>query len=178
MWLVLPNTPRGFGEYIDDYYQRYYAMAGPDFDWQKEPEEFSFKPIMLNYKIIIRRLLSFFEPTFHKIHDLHLRTISGNRAGRLLIALRRYKNEKGYWPKSLNDIRLLALAELFIDPVNKDSFVYKLTDDGFTLYSKGKNNIDEGGDKGTKISDGTKTDDMLIWPSELPETKEEEANGE
>jgi hypothetical protein len=178
MCIVLPNTPREFGEYIDDCYQRYYAMAEPGFDWQKEPEEFSYTPIMLNYKIIIRSLLSILEPAYHKIHDFHLRVISGNRASQLLIALRRYKNEKGYWPKSLNDIRLLALAELFIDPVNEGSFVYKLTDDGFTFYSKGKNNIDEGGDKATKKSDGTKTDDMLIWPSELPETKEEEANGE
>ena len=178
MCIVLPNTPREFGEYIDDYYQRYYAMAGPEYNWQKEPEEFSYTPIMLNYKIIIRMLLTILEPVYHKIHDFHLRVISNNRASRLLIALRRYKNENGYWPKGLNDIKSQVSAELFVDPVNEDSYVYRLNDDGFTLYSKGKNNIDEGGDKRTKKSDGTETDDMLIWPSELPKSKEDETDGE
>jgi len=178
MSIGVPNNPRSCGDYIDDYFQRFYAMAEPDYDWDKEPEEFSYWPIMLNYKMIIRISLDMLEPAFHKIHDFHLRVISNNRAGRVLIALRRYKNENGYWPESLDDIRSQVQGELFIDPVNGNSYVYKIADDGFTLYSKGKNNIDEGGDKRTKKSDGTETDDMLIWPSELPKSKEDETDGE
>ena len=59
--------------------------------------------------------------------------------------------------------------EIFVDPINNSSFVYKLTDDGFKLYSKGKNNIDENGE--FKRSG---PDDWPIWP---PPSKKRMAEG-
>ena len=87
-----------------------------------------------------------------------------------MIGLRRYKNENGSWPERLEDIESLVPAEILVDPINNGRFVYKLVDDGFMLYSKGKNNIDEGG---KYLSDAN---DWPIWPSRGSKTKEENAD--
>ena len=96
------------------------------------------------------------EPIYYNIHSAYFRTIAQERGARLIVALRRYKDKNRTWPMNLDDVRPLAREEIFIDPTNGSSFIYKLTDDGFTLYSKGKNNIDEGGEY--------KSDDWGIWP--------------
>jgi hypothetical protein len=95
--------------------------------------------------------------------------MAGRRGSRLLIALKRYKNKNNNWPESLDAIRPLAPEEIFIDPINNDSFVYKLTEEDFTLYSKGKNNIDEDGQYNSTWDPNTfegtvEEDDRLIWP--------------
>ena len=75
------------------------------------------------------------------------------------------------WPKSLDDIKTLDDAEVFIDPINRDSFVYKLAEKNFTLYSKGKNRIDEEGVYNAPFDPNefkwpeVEQDDILIWPS-------------
>ena len=63
----------------------------------------------------------------------------------------------------------LTAPETLIDPTNGGSFVYKLTEDSFILYSKGKNNIDEGG----KADRNTGPDDCLIWPPERHKAEKE-----
>jgi hypothetical protein len=170
-WFVMPSTPQEAAKVVDKVYERFYTMSEPDFDWQKEPEGFSSRSIKLNFKCLVEMLASMEEETHHMFHDLYLRNISDNRAAQLVIALRRYKNECGHWPGSLEDVKPLAPVEIFVDPVNNDSFVYRLTEDGFTLYSKGKNGIDEAGDRRTKKPDGTETDDHLIWPPESRKTE-------
>ena len=72
----------------------------------------------------------------------------------------------------------LAAVEIFIDPTNGGEFVYKLTDDNFTLYSKGENNIDEKGAKYDKKADGTRTDDILFWPQRSCEKFKKSKNSE
>ena len=105
-----------------------------------------------------------YEKSYYKIHDLYLRVTSGQTGSRLIIALRCYKNQNGHRPERLEDIKPLTPAEIFIDPINNGSFVYKLTDDSFKLYSKGKNNIDDGGKRDKGNEEKTGTDDWLIWP--------------
>jgi len=111
------------------------------------------------------------EKPYYRIHDLYLRLAADRRGSQLLIALRRYKNEHGRWPENLDDVKHLAPAEIFVDPINNDSFVYKLTEENFTLYSKGKNNIDDGGRRSRNIGTSCalawvdeECDDWLIWP--------------
>ena len=115
-----------------------------------------------------------------RIHDRYLRATAWKRASQLIIALRRHKNKTGHWPEKLAVLKPLAPAEIFIDPVNNGSFVYKLTEKNFVLYSKGKNNIDEDGkrdDSGVSIPLGpglngahkderVEPDDISIWPPE------------
>ena len=168
-WFYMPSTPQKAGEIIDAGYERLYAMAEPDFDWQKGTEKPTkmFRP---NYRYLVEHLAGILKPIYRRIHDLYLRLLTDKRGSEIIIALRRYKNQNGFWPKNLNDIKSLAPAEIFVDPFNKTNFVYKLTEENFTLYSKGKNNIDENGE----YQDGA--DDWLIWPPKERKTKEENAD--
>jgi len=110
------------------------------------------------------------QDTFDHIHTIYLRLLADRRGNRILIALRRYKNKNDRWPQTLSEIQSFVPAEILIDPYNNGSFVYKLTEENFTLYSRGKNNIDEGG----KRKGGP--DDWLIWPRGSRKTKEKKAD--
>jgi hypothetical protein len=166
-WFYLPSTPQKAGEIIDTKYEKFYVMANPDFDWRKKVERPT-KMLRLNYQYLIDLLAGILEPTYYSIHDYYLRTIAQQRGSGLIIALRRYKNKNGNWPVSLDDIRSLASEEVFVDPINGGSFIYKLTDENFTLYSKGKNGIDDGG----KHEEEAGADDILIWPQKGLNAKE------
>lgn len=156
-WFYMPSTPQKVGEIIDSEYKRFYAMAEPDFDWGKKAENPN-KMFRLNFSYLVEYTVRIMEPAFYSIHDTYLRAISQQRGALLTIALRRYKNKTGHWPESLDEVKPLAAEEIFVDPMNGGSFVYKLTDGDFVLYSKGKNNIDENG----KYRD--EADDCPIWP--------------
>ena len=72
---------------------------------------------------------------------------------------------------------------MFVDPINGDSFVYNRTDDNFTLYSKGQNRIDEGGEYDTKFSADYRKieiikDDVMIWPHKSKVSKQQEQKAE
>ncbi len=172
-WFFAPSTLQEVSIIIDDIHKQYYEMAKSEFDWEKEHEKFSLKSVRLNFRCLLEMMSRILEDNWSGIHDLYLRITSYNRSARIIIALRLYKNENGHWPETLEDVEHLASPELFVDPINNDSFIYRLTEDGFTLYSKGKNNIDENGDRRTKKPDGTKTDDFLIWPPKSRQTRKE-----
>ncbi|MBN2270833.1 MAG: heme exporter protein CcmD [Sedimentisphaerales bacterium] len=104
-----------------------------------------------------------------RTHDIHLRTVSNRRALKIITELRRYRNRHGFWPTTLDEIKSFAPPEVFLDPISGDSFVYKLADDTFTLYSKGKNKIDEDGQLDVTVDPNTNEyiepgDDRLFWP--------------
>ncbi len=51
---------------------------------------------------------------------------------------------------------------------------YKITDENFTLYSKGENNIDDGGKHDRWDKEKTGVDDELIWPRNIRRKKIDE----
>jgi hypothetical protein len=108
----------------------------------------------------------------------YLRLLTNRRGNRILIALRRYRNKNGRWPESLDGIKNLVPEEILLDPINGGSFVYKLTEENFTLYSKGKNNIDEDGKYKRRYGETSEGDDWLIWPPRNRKTKNEKADTE
>ena len=175
-WFFLPSTPQKAAKIIDASYNSFYAMAEPDFDWEKEPVQASRCP-KLNYAFMIELLTDILEPPYRRIHEIYLRTVADHRGCQIIIGLRRYKNKTGQWPKSLDDIKSSAPPEIFVDPINAGSFVYKPADDSFTLYSKGQNNIDDDGE-GEDYGDGTGTDDWPIWPPRNRDTKEQAADNQ
>jgi len=80
-------------------------------------------------------------------------------------------------------IKSLAPEEIFVDPINNNSFVYKLTEENFTLYSKGENNIDEDGEYNDTYDPNSgkhmvEEDDRLIWPTRRGSKAEEEEEDE
>lgn len=174
-WFYIPSSPQGASKLIETCYKRYYAMAEPDFDWQKEPKKFYLISLKLNYHFISQSLVVT-ETIYYRFHDLYFRTIAEQRGAGVLIALRRYKNKTGQWPQKLDEVKSLAPAEIFVDPINGGSFVYKLTEENFTLYSKGKNNIDENGEYRSNWPEKAGPDDWLIWPTKTRKTKNEKAD--
>ena len=107
-----------------------------------------------------------------KIRRQYRALVAISRGVHILVALRRYKNEQGRWPRSLDAIQSQVPARMLIDPFNNSSFVYRLTDDSFSLYSKGKNKIDENG----KYKGGC--DDWPIWPPRGRESKSKDGDAD
>ena len=101
-------------------------------------------------------------PDLERLHELYLGRLSSRRVTLILIALRRCKDRTGQWPQSLDQIQGSLPAEALLDPVNGEAFVYRLTEDGFTLYSKGQNSIDEQGEFGARKKG--RPDDLPYWP--------------
>jgi hypothetical protein len=164
-WFFAPATPQELSKTIDVAYQKFYETTDPNFDWSREPPEvkFSWLFFKLNYKYFIKMITSMNESVYYKIHDSYLLGDSFKKGALLLIAMRRYKDKNGVWPENLGGIEGLAKEENFIDPTNSQSFVYKLAGDSFTLYSKGKNGIDNGGQQYSYHRD-KENDDINIWP--------------
>jgi hypothetical protein len=102
---------------------------------------------------------------FTKFNSLYLETLARRRGARILVALKRYKNEFSRWPESLDEVKSLAPPQVFVDPLNGGSLTYKLTGDSFILYSNGTNSIDDGGENGRYAYGTPGTDDIPIWPS-------------
>ncbi len=89
-----------------------------------------------------------------------------------VLGLLRYKQEKGSYPDSLN--QLLAneyIKELPMDPYSDKPLVYKRTDEKFTLYSVGLNCVDDGGRMDKDEQENPRTwadnDDVVFWPKQL-----------
>ena len=95
-----------------------------------------------------------------EMHEFYDRALAHRRATRIVVALRRYRHVEGRWPQMLDDVKALAPDEMFVDPLNAGDFVYQVTDENFRLYSKGRNNIDEGGRRESGAND------WPIWPPE------------
>jgi hypothetical protein len=165
-WFYMPSTPERAGAIVDAVYEKCYTTAKPDFDWRKRPKEFSVYPIRFNCRYMVEMQLSALEPAYRSVHDAYLRNIAQQRGAGIIIALRHYKNKNGNWPRSLDDIRSSAPAEIFVDPINGGSFVYKLNESNFMLYSKGRNGIDDGGRYDKWKEERRGADDHLIWLGE------------
>ncbi len=160
-WFSLPSTPQEAAKVIDESYEKYYGTLKPDYDWGKESRKLSIK---FNYRYMVGTMANMISGSYGGIHNIYLRLLTDERGSQLLIALRRHKNETGSWPKNLDEIKGLTLPENFVDHYNENPFVYKLTDEDFKLYSKGKNGLDEDGKYDRNWPDKAEADDRLIWP--------------
>lgn len=181
-WFYAPATPEELGRIVDASFEKNCAMAKPDFDWSKKPQEVSTESLFqfkLNFRQFAELTAKMNETLYFRFHDNYLRSSARQRGTLLIIALRQYKNANGHWPEKLEEIKSFAPAEVFIDPINGDSFVYKRTEENFTLYSKGKNNIDDNGqyDNNWPEKKG-QADDQVIWPPRSPKTKKESTDDE
>jgi hypothetical protein len=171
-WFFFPPNPQKASEIIDASYERYYAISKPNYNRESQRNK-SQKWPKFNFSFMIELLANITDETYCNIHDLYLRTKAQQKGAQILIALRRYKNKYSHWPESLDDVKVLAPAEVFIDPFNGGSFVYKLTEENFKLYSKGKNKTDENGIR-EKEDEGV-PDDWLIWPPKNIKEDEEKS---
>ncbi len=106
-----------------------------------------------------------------RIHELYHRLLSEQRGLRILIELRRFKDRTGQWPESLASIATALPASILLDPASDGPYVYRLSEDGFVLYSVGPNRIDEGG-----RHKWNGPDDWPIWPPRGRMAEQDDAN--
>ena len=90
----------------------------------------------------------------------------------LVFGLRRYHDAHGAWPQTLEAISQYVPAETFVDPTGGEAFMYVLDGNGFKMYSRGLNRIDEGGRQGYVKALDKVEDDIWIWPPPVPEPEE------
>lgn len=164
-----PSTPDKLADILDNAYRPLSAMAEEDFDWQKKPQKISLSSIQVNYSFFVHLIMVVGQNSMYGFHEQYLRTATDRAGTILMVKLRGYKNKNGRWPTTLEDIRPLVPPEAFVDPANGGDFVYLVTADGFILYSRGQNNIDEHGEYDTTYDNETGQrrtlkDDWLIWP--------------
>ncbi len=61
------------------------------------------------------------------------------------LAIRDYQRQYANWPSTLEDVRAGILSNLPIDPYSNQPLLYRVTDDGYQLYSVGENQVDDEG---------------------------------
>ncbi len=159
LWFFWPR-PGEIDKAVNEAFAPYYAMGDPNYPWPNYPwppepprlkTEFSMSPF------------SFMNPvagTFYNLHEIYVRTLCRRYAGRILIRLQRYYRTNARYPETLEKMQDNAGNGIFTDPTNGSPFVYRPGDDGFTLYSKGKNGVDDGGVQDWESG----ADDIMIWP--------------
>ncbi|HUT23256.1 MAG TPA: hypothetical protein VM492_02815 [Sumerlaeia bacterium] len=84
------------------------------------------------------------------------------RIARLALACRAWRNDHGAWPASLDDLAPGCIETVPADPFTGRDFVYRVQDDGFVLYSVGRNGRD---DEGSAEGDA---DDLAFRHTERP----------
>lgn len=81
------------------------------------------------------------------------------------LALKIYKARQGFYPQLLNELAAETLKEIPVDPFTGKNFVYKKTENGFLIYSLGRNKKDDNG-KRNYDSEGKPLEDDIAWKSE------------
>ncbi len=145
-WFTMPSDPEKAAEILEKCFERYYAMAQPDFDWTQQPQKIvslftmrNFYLLRFNYKHFAQLIADMSEEGFYSKHDLYLRTLTLCRGSRLLIAIKQYHNENSTWPPNLDAIKSAAPAEAFIDPVTGNQLEYENHGERFSLYGETAN---------------------------------------
>ncbi len=91
-------------------------------------------------------------------------TETQRRGTQLLLSLVIQKKKVGSWPTSLDTISPPLDKTIRTDPRSGKDFIYKVTGDQMTLYSVGKDGVDNGGKVlGDNYSDKD-GEDLVIWP--------------
>jgi hypothetical protein len=154
-WFFLPHTPKEAVKIIDKTLLKYGSVEYLNSQLRLDSDLSVNSPLKFNFSYFINL---FVDGHMYSVYHRFLRLKSDARATRIIIALRRYKNMYGRWPKVLEEVKEFVDAEIFIDPVNGGSYVYKLNEENFILYSRGENSIDEN----LKYKSGA--DDRPFWP--------------
>ncbi|MHC5076033.1 MAG: hypothetical protein ACYTFM_06360 [Planctomycetota bacterium] len=160
-WFFLPSRPEGLYDTVNSSVAEYALMeeyytspGGP----RKVPP---FEQFKMNFSCYVQWHMN---NTVFRMFEKYMRHKVEVQSSRIIVALRRYRNEHGYWPSSLEEIKSLTDEEVFVDAVNGDEFIYKRIGDNFTLYSKGFNGIDDKGRHRRYNFNSGGSDDWQIWP--------------
>jgi hypothetical protein len=122
-----------------------------------------------------------FMPALGRASEIAFRGRSLHEATVTILAIERYRQEKGQYPMSLSELFSAGYIEqLPMDPYSGKPLVYHRIGDDFTLYSLGENFADDGGKVIGEGNDrrrwGTDEDgDRVFWPVPKSEVKKEQS---
>jgi hypothetical protein len=71
--------------------------------------------------------------------------VASARCARLTVAIERHRRARGAWPERLTDLDWEGPRDVFVDPFTGRPLQYRLTSEGYTLYSVGPDARDDGG---------------------------------
>jgi hypothetical protein len=163
-WLIVPSNPKKAGRIIDRSFEKYDRLTRKKYQSDDDDKSVEQPRLKLNFRrfvdIAVHRRTSYFHPMYNQ----SLRRISTAKSARIIIALKKFKEQNGSFPQNLDKLSDFLAPDDIIDPVSEDTFVYRPLGQSFMLYSKGKNKID---DDGISYSKENK-DDHLIFPPKHP----------
>jgi hypothetical protein len=84
-------------------------------------------------------------PAIEAVFGAEARTKVNDDLLRVALALAQYKAQKGSYPEKLDELAPKPLAAVPADAFTGGALVYKPRDDGYLLYSFGRNKIDDNG---------------------------------
>jgi len=122
-----------------------------------------------------------FMPALGRASEIAYRGRSLHEATVTILAIKRYRQEKGQYPMSLSELANAGYIEQVpMDPYSDKPLVYHRIGDDFTLYSLGENFADDGGKVVDEGNDrrrwGTDEDgDRVFWPVPKSEVKKEQS---
>jgi hypothetical protein len=82
---------------------------------------------------------------------------------RLAFAVEVFRRERGRYPDRLEELASQYVPAVPPDPLTGQSFLHRKTEDGFLLYSVGRNLKDDGGlSLDDRPEDDTESDDVTV----------------
>jgi hypothetical protein len=156
------------------------AMANAYFDrvaewsrltpYQQKGEPWPDQMVMKMQGRLRYTFLHMFLPGLSKASELVRRAGAEYEAAVTVLALQRYRLDKGQYPASLEALAEAGyLRQIPADPYSAGPLVYRRTDDAFTLYSAAGNFADDGGvEMADNPWEGKQQDgrgsDRVFWP--------------
>jgi len=117
-------------------------------------------------------LVYLFQPAEPRASELTFRAKATYEAVLTVLALQRYRLDRGTYPESLETL----VSEGYItvppmDPFSDKGLIYQPTNDDFLLYSVGEDFVDDGGKRGykegrVKLWSSQSDCDAVFWPFE------------
>jgi len=119
-----------------------------------------------NYRYTLVQILM---PALDRIFELGYRSQTEHQGLLTVLALQRWKTDKGSYPTTLDELVTAGLLlEVPKDPFGDGPLTYRRLDDDFTLYCFGTNLKDDNGKPGItrrgNINRWTDNGDAVLWP--------------
>jgi hypothetical protein len=175
--MVLAPSSRVAGE-LERYFRPLLEWAAKPVEQQCDPAD----PLVVQARAleveepprgnIPRVTASILLPSASRSLVLRARLIAQQRGTRTVLELFAYQDRTGALPDSLETLA----GDFTIDPFSGRPFVYRRTDDGFTLYSVGVDRQDDGGRHDPKFGKDNKGRDFVFWP--IPECEDRSATSQ
>ncbi|MHC4467441.1 MAG: hypothetical protein ACYSYW_12925, partial [Planctomycetota bacterium] len=161
VWFFLPGNPDKIKDIVTESMQDYSLLEEFVLDRKSMKRAPLFAREELNLGCFVNMYMN---SSVYYIYEYFMNLKIELSASRIIIGLRRYKNKHGYWPRHLDETSVFVGEDVLVDPSNGGEYAYKVKDDGFVLYSKGMDKIDNEGFNYRRDPGRVNSDDWWIWP--------------